>query len=408
MGEEHSSSLDLFGDVCCEGSALTAELSSELALANLEGPLLGHTQPDKKPKAGPHLYSCRVPKFASREVFAIANNHIMDYGERGLRATQGMLRAAGCLFLGAGRDVSEARAARIIPTLDGRTRIAIVACCEAQFGSATLWSPGVAEDDAWVFSAILKLRDQADSVIVSVHGGAEDVPFPSPSRKVRYRAWIDAGASVVHGHHAHMPQSYEMYNGGLITYGLGNFIVHPDAWKNKPNGLWSIAFGIKRIAKPVEFDVRITVCEASVSGIHVRYASLAEEAERAPYLARINALIHDPKLHEAVWQEVSMRAYRDFYMPNLGWREGNTMDTLSLGLGERLKAPLRGMREALAGKRVIWKGRTGRDLIRYHLLACEAHRNMIRTALGILSGEIVDRRNERSKAYLTYLQQAMR
>ena len=38
-------------------------------------------------------------------------------------------------------------------------------------------------------------------------------------------AVIDAGADIVHGHHSHIPQGYERYNGGFICYGLGNLLV---------------------------------------------------------------------------------------------------------------------------------------------------------------------------------------
>ncbi len=35
---------------------------------------------------------------------------------------------------------------------------------------------------------------------------------------------IDAGASLVLGHHPHVLQPVEVYNGGIIFYSLGNFV----------------------------------------------------------------------------------------------------------------------------------------------------------------------------------------
>jgi poly-gamma-glutamate synthesis protein (capsule biosynthesis protein) len=38
------------------------------------------------------------------------------------------------------------------------------------------------------------------------------------------KACIDAGADIVIGSHAHVVQGIEYYNGGMIFYGLGNFL----------------------------------------------------------------------------------------------------------------------------------------------------------------------------------------
>ena len=53
-------------------------------------------------------------------------------------------------------------------------------------------------------------------VIVSVHAAIEDSPWPSPYIRELYHSFIDAGATVVHGHHLHVPQGYETYDEGVI------------------------------------------------------------------------------------------------------------------------------------------------------------------------------------------------
>jgi len=64
---------------------------------------------------------------------------------------------------------------------------------------------------------------QADLVIVLLHSGYESVPEPSPPQIAAAHAAIDAGASLVIGHHAHVLQGIEFYGDGVIAYGLGNF-----------------------------------------------------------------------------------------------------------------------------------------------------------------------------------------
>lgn len=73
-----------------------------------------------------------------------------------------------------------------------------------------------------------------DIQIVCLHWGEEYVPVPSPRQQSLAHQLIDAGASVVIGHHPHVMQGYEEYHNGLIFYSLGNFnffVDHP--WAKK-------------------------------------------------------------------------------------------------------------------------------------------------------------------------------
>jgi poly-gamma-glutamate synthesis protein (capsule biosynthesis protein) len=63
----------------------------------------------------------------------------------------------------------------------------------------------------------------ADVVVVLLHSGYEFVERPSPAQVEASKTAIDAGASLVIGHHSHLLQGVEFYNDGLIVYGLGNF-----------------------------------------------------------------------------------------------------------------------------------------------------------------------------------------
>jgi poly-gamma-glutamate synthesis protein (capsule biosynthesis protein) len=60
--------------------------------------------------------------------------------------------------------------------------------------------------------------------IVMVHGGAEWATRPSGSQRELYRSFVDAGADLVLGHHSHVVQGVESYEGALIAYSLGNFV----------------------------------------------------------------------------------------------------------------------------------------------------------------------------------------
>jgi poly-gamma-glutamate capsule biosynthesis protein CapA/YwtB (metallophosphatase superfamily) len=47
---------------------------------------------------------------------------------------------------------------------------------------------------------------------------------------------IDNGATIFIGHHPHVVQPIEVYNGGVIAYSLGNFVFDEDRF-DKSTGL---------------------------------------------------------------------------------------------------------------------------------------------------------------------------
>ena len=68
------------------------------------------------------------------------------------------------------------------------------------------------------------LKSRADVVIVSMHAGAEYRPQPNVSQRDFARAVIEAGASVVVGHHPHVVQAAERIGGAVVFYSLGNLV----------------------------------------------------------------------------------------------------------------------------------------------------------------------------------------
>ena len=72
---------------------------------------------------------------------------------------------------------------------------------------------------------IQKLKTENDSVIVTPHWGEEYQYLKSNKRQQKLaHAMIDAGADIIIGHHPHVVQEMEIYNGKPIFYSLGNFI----------------------------------------------------------------------------------------------------------------------------------------------------------------------------------------
>lgn len=83
--------------------------------------------------------------------------------------------------------------------------------------------PAMAQD-------IADIRDAgAELVVISLHWGAEYVNQPTATQREIARALVDAGADIIMGHHAHVPQPVEWHyradgTRGFIIYSLGNFL----------------------------------------------------------------------------------------------------------------------------------------------------------------------------------------
>ncbi len=368
-------------------------LPGSCALVNLEGPVLpadhGHTP---APKAGPSLFSTTPPRTAGQLVCSLANNHTMDFGEAGLATTRATLRESGALTVGAGATQAASRAPLVVT--DGGARVAIVACAEAQFGSAQPYRPGIAVLGPWVYDAIRACRTHADAVVVSVHAGAELSPWPAPALQDLYHSWVDAGAAIIHGHHPHVPQGFEAYHGGLILYGLGNLAVSPRDWHTYPNALWSLAADVDFAARPLRWRMLAFSVEGDEREVRIK---AHPASDHAPYRHDCQRALADRGLLEALWQEVALRAYRQYYR---GW----------LRFPDDRPAPdPKPHGDPLAALRRSWRARAGgqsrpkiaarQDHLLWHVLfACLTHENLIATALGVLSGEITDLRTPETRA----------
>jgi poly-gamma-glutamate synthesis protein (capsule biosynthesis protein) len=62
-------------------------------------------------------------------------------------------------------------------------------------------------------------------------------PLASPDQKGTFRKAVDFGADIVIGTQAHQPQTYEIYEGKLIFYGLGNLFFDQIYWIGTMHGL---------------------------------------------------------------------------------------------------------------------------------------------------------------------------
>lgn len=386
----------LAGDYIPKQKAVRLDLPPGTILANLEGPILGDHILEAVPKAGPNLYSRACETDGRSFIFALANNHLMDYGAEGLEATKVVLTKAGIPFCGAGVNLEEARQPLIVEE-DGK-RIGIISCCERQFGCAEIDRSGVAEKGLWLFEAVRQFKQGVDFVIVSCHAAFEHAPFPSPKLREFYHLLIDAGADVIHGHHAHVPQGWEKYRAGVIFYGLGNFVVDPDFWRGR-NHRWSYIVNLDFSAINFKWDViPVEVAGGDNGTITVKAAEGAEKERHNSYVALCNEAFVSDVACVALWQEVSVALFDRYYgVPLHSPRYSETRPLTARNRARYILDGLISVWIGLMGKKVQSKAELRRGLALLNYCQCESHVDAITSALGVLSGTIKDLRNAHSK-----------
>jgi len=204
--------------------------TADYKIVNLEAPITEDNPKNKIIKTGPHLRMSSdtiMPYLHQLKIDAVtmANNHIMDYGYKGVKDTFKELVDHKIKYIGAGNDLTEAKKPLSLHK-DGM-KIAILNFCENESGA----NPMDVIDNT---NQIKEAKASHDKVIVIVHGGHEYYNLPSPRMQKQYRFYADQGADIVVGHHTHCISGNEVYKGVPIYYSLGNFLFT----KNNPNDEW--------------------------------------------------------------------------------------------------------------------------------------------------------------------------
>ncbi len=198
--------------------------SADYKIIQFEAPLTNRDTPIDK--SGPNLKcppEClNLLREAGFDMALLANNHIGDHGCEVAMETISHLNNAGIKTVGAGKNLAAANSpAKMI--CNG-VRVAILNFAENEFGTAKKNSAGCASLNLIDNIKSIKLAAKtSDLVFVVVHGGHECNPAPSPRMISTYRAFAEAGASMVMNIHTHCPEGIELWNGIPIVYSPGNF-----------------------------------------------------------------------------------------------------------------------------------------------------------------------------------------
>lgn len=169
-------------------------------------------------------------KWAGFDLVGLANNHVLDYGTDAMADTLSELSARGILAVGGGGNSDAAYRAQFLTVKGLRLAFLAFAGYSPEGFFARPDRPGVARLDVEAMTAAIKrARLEADLVIVQMHAGIEYSPDYSGDQQLAAHRAVDAGATLVIGHHPHVLQGTEVYKGAFIAYSLGNFVFDIDS-----------------------------------------------------------------------------------------------------------------------------------------------------------------------------------
>ncbi len=275
----------------------------DYAICNLECPVNEGFLPTYK--CGPTL-SCKkgdieLIKNAGFYAVSLANNHILDYGEKGLNETVKCLNDAGLKFFGVKKDGKET--GYITIKSNGET-VHVISFAEEEFNSSPNGNGARVFDPYTSFDEIKNLS-KTGKVICLYHGGIEYYRYPTPLLKLKCEKMIDAGASLVLCQHSHIIGTECDYNGGKILYGQGNFVFGVRKDKTWNNGL-AVCFDTEKN----ETSYRVLLNTES----GVRFISAEKEEEILKDIICLSEKINDENFIRSSF-DVLCEKKKDLYFP---------------------------------------------------------------------------------------------
>jgi len=181
-------------------------------IANLEGPIVpnpNYAQTGMNFGFAPD--TAKIIKDNGIDIVSVANNHALDQGQKGFNSTLDYLRQAGMKYFG--HPVLPIETDTLYETVNGK-----------KFAFIGLHDATHRLDEQAAARLIQKVSPTVDYTIIVIHWGIEYQKKPSLRQQQLARIFIESGASLIVGHHPHIPQTIEYYNDVPIVYSLGNFI----------------------------------------------------------------------------------------------------------------------------------------------------------------------------------------
>ena len=186
---------------------------ADLTIINLESPFVSDCPPTDT-----GMIFCADPQnifglvYAGIDYASLANNHIENFGQKGIDETVSVLENNGIIPTGLGKPVFNT-----VKNIN----YAILSFTDL---------PQMDENE--MIKQISESTNSADLIITTFHWGYEYQKDPNSRQVLLAHLAIDSGADIVVGHHPHWTQTEEIYLGKPIYYSLGN-LVFDQMWSEE-------------------------------------------------------------------------------------------------------------------------------------------------------------------------------
>ncbi|QQR93570.1 CapA family protein [bacterium] len=197
------------------------------------------------------LSSLSLLQKAGVDIVELTGNHNNDWGFEANESTINLYNENGLSYFGGGLNAEDA--AKTLYKEIGDTKLAFLGynyydTLKNTYAIATS-NPGANSFDlAKIQSDITKSKSEGAFVIVSVQYTEcyaypdtniifKQCYLPVQGQKEDFRKIVDIGADLVIGTQAHQPQTFELYQGKPIFYGLGNLFFDQYMWVGTSHGM---------------------------------------------------------------------------------------------------------------------------------------------------------------------------
>jgi poly-gamma-glutamate capsule biosynthesis protein CapA/YwtB (metallophosphatase superfamily) len=166
--------------------------------------------------------------WAGIDYVSLGNNHTFDFLDAGLTTTLAALQESSLGYSGAGSNETAALKPYQVKLAENEYALSAYV---AWPGSATPNQVAQANKGGAALGTEQNIQSNIDKAlkskqipIVQYHGSLEYSDQPTLSTEQGLKNAIDRGAALSVAHHPHVLQGFELYNGKLIAYSMGNFL----------------------------------------------------------------------------------------------------------------------------------------------------------------------------------------
>lgn len=223
-------------------SADIAVINQESIIASMVAPISGYPLFNSPTEVGDELVHLGF------DVINQANNHVLDMGEKGIKAALDYWATQPATAIGAYRDDADLQNIRIVEAKGIKTaQIGITEMTNGLYlPKNSKYRIVYASDTELIKSLIQKAKSMADVVVISVHWGNEDTYTLTDQQKELAQEMVDWGADIIFGNHPHVVQQLNLLTRASdgakcpVIFALGNFISGQLYGRNMVSGLLTV------------------------------------------------------------------------------------------------------------------------------------------------------------------------